>query len=68
MAKEDYKGIWVFAEQENGVIEHTVFELLAKAHELQEHNKEEIVAVLLGNNVDALAPELNAATTSSSLS
>ena len=58
MAKEDYKGIWVFAEQENGVIEHTVFELLAKAHELQEHNKEEIVAVMLGNNVDALAPEL----------
>lgn len=58
MAKEDYKGIWVFAEQENGVIESTVFELLAKAHDLQAHNKEEIVAVLLGNDVDALAPEL----------
>ena len=58
MAKEDYKGIWVFAEQENGVIEGTVFELLAKAHDLQAHNGEEIVAVLLGNDVDALAPAL----------
>ncbi len=58
MAKEDYKGIWVFAEQENGVIEGTVFELLAKAQDLQAHNKEEIVAVLLGNQVDALAPTL----------
>lgn len=23
MAKEDYKGIWVFAEQENGVLSET---------------------------------------------
>ena len=58
MAKEDYKGIWVFAEQEHGVIEPTVFELLGKAQDLQAHNKEEIVAVLMGNDVDALAPEL----------
>lgn len=58
MAKEDYKGIWVFAEQENGVIEATVFELLAKAQDLKAHNKEDIVAVLLGKDVDALAPSL----------
>ncbi|MBQ9249533.1 MAG: electron transfer flavoprotein subunit alpha/FixB family protein [Oscillospiraceae bacterium] len=58
MAKEDYKGIWVFAEQEHGVIEPTVFELLGKAQDLQAYNKEEIVAVLLGNDVDALAADL----------
>lgn len=58
MAKEDYKGIWVFAEQENGVIEATVFELLAKARELRAHNGEEITAVLLGGGVGALAPTL----------
>lgn len=58
MTKEDCKGIWVFAEQENGIIENTVFELLAKAHDLQAHNKEEIVAVLLGSGVEGLAPTL----------
>lgn len=58
MTKENCKGIWVFAEQENGIIENTVFELLAKAHELQAHNKEEIVAVLLGSGVEGLAPTL----------
>ena len=58
MAKEDYKGMWVFAEQEHGVIEGTVFELLAKAKDLQKHNKEELVAVLLGYGVEGLASEL----------
>lgn len=58
MAKEDYKGIWVFAEQENGIIEATVFELLAKARELKAHNGEEIAAVLLGGGVGDLAPTL----------
>ena len=57
MAKEDYKGMWVFAEQEHGVIEGTVFELLAKAKDLQKHNKEELVAVLLGYGVEGLASE-----------
>lgn len=58
MAKEDYKGIWVFAEQENGVIEGTVFELLAKAQDIKAYNKEEIVAVLLGKDITDLAPSL----------
>ena len=33
--KSDYKGIWVFAEQENGKLHQTVLELLAKSKELQ---------------------------------
>ncbi len=58
MAKEDYKGIWVFAEQENGIIEPTVFELIAKSKDLQAYNHEEIVAVLLGSGIENLAQDL----------
>ena len=54
MSKTDYRGIWVFAEQEGGVLEPTVFELLAKARELKAHNGEQISAVLLGSGVEAL--------------
>ena len=58
MTKENYSGIWVFAEQEHGVIEPTVFELLAKSAELKAHNGEEITAVLLGSGVEKLCAEL----------
>ena len=49
MAREDYKGIWVFAEQEHGTLHPTVFELLAKAAELKAVCGEKITAVLLGS-------------------
>lgn len=58
MAKEDYKGIWIFAEQQNGVLNSVTLELLAKAHELKAHNGEDIYAILLGSDVKALAPTL----------
>lgn len=58
MAKEDYKGIWIFAEQEHGVIHSTVLELLNKAQQLKAHNGESITAVLLGYNVSGLADTL----------
>lgn len=58
MAKEDFKGIWIFAEQENGIIEPTVFELLAKAKDLQAHDGNAIVAVLLGDKVSHLVKTL----------
>lgn len=58
MQKEDYKGIWIFAEQENGILDTAVFELLAKAQDLKVHNGEEITAVLLGQDVSSLADEL----------
>ena len=44
MAKEDYKGIWIFAEQQNGVLNSVTLELLAKAQELKAHNGEDITA------------------------
>ena len=58
MAKEDYKGIWVFAEQQNGVFNPAVLEILAKALELKTHTGEELTAVLLGDGVSALAETL----------
>lgn len=58
MAKSDYNGIWVFAEQQNGKLNGTVLELLAKSQELKEHTGEEISAVLLGKNVSHLTDTL----------
>lgn len=54
----EYKGIWIFSEQENGIIAPCVFELLAKAKQLQAHNGEDITAVLLGSGVSSLSQEL----------
>lgn len=47
MQLTEYKGIWVFAEQRNGEISATAFELLAKAKELSDKSNEEVVAILL---------------------
>ena len=58
MEKSDYKGIWVFAEQQHGKLNGTVLEILAKAQELKEHTGEEISAVLLGKDVAGLADTL----------
>lgn len=58
MAKEDYKGIWVFAEQRGGTLDSTALEVLGKAQELKAHTGEEISAVLLGDGVSGLADTL----------
>ena len=62
MTKEECKGIWVFAEQENGVLSDTDFELLAKAHDLKAKlgGTDTVTAVLLGGNVSGLADTLYA--------
>ena len=60
MKKEDYSGIWVYAEQENGVLSGTTFELLAKSHDLKAKlgNKDEITAVVPGDDIASLAQTL----------
>lgn len=58
MQKQDYKGIWIYAEHRNGKLDATVYELLGKAQELKAFCQEEITAVLLGDNVSALSDEL----------
>ncbi len=56
--KSAYKGIWVFAEQRDGVIAPVVFELLGKGRELAEQMETELVAVLFGSDVESLTTEL----------
>ena len=58
MTKNECSGIWVFAEQRNGILDRTPLELLAKAMELKETTGEEITAVLMGYEVEALADTL----------
>lgn len=58
MTKESCKGIWVFAEQQDGALSPAVLELLAMACELKKHSGEEITAVLLGSGVSSLSETL----------
>lgn len=51
MEKSDYKNIYVFVEQRDGIIQPVALELLGKAHELSADLKEKVVAVLAGHNV-----------------
>ena len=53
-----YKDIWVFAEQKNNEIAPVVFELLGKGSKLAEQRECNLVAVLLGNQVEELSKEL----------
>lgn len=58
MDKSQYKGIYVFAEQREGVIQNVSFELLGKARELANQLNEQVYAILVGNNVITKAQEL----------
>lgn len=51
-------GIWVFAEQTDGVLAPVTLELLAKAQALKAVCGEAVTAVLLGHPVEHLAPRL----------
>lgn len=61
MNLEQYKGVFVFAEQRQGVIQNVAFELVGKARQLADSIGEKVSAVLCGHQVEALAPELIAA-------
>jgi len=54
----DRKGVWVFAEQRDGVLVPVSLELLGKARELAESLKQEVSALLLGYRVSGLAKVL----------
>ena len=55
---EEYKGIWIFAEQKKGTIQPVVYELLGKSQELAKKLNTEISCVLLGHNIKDKAQEL----------
>lgn len=56
----DYHGVWVFAEQRQGVLMPTVFELLGEGRKLADKLGVELSALLLGCEVESLADELGA--------
>ncbi|GCD08661.1 electron transfer flavoprotein subunit alpha/FixB family protein [Clostridium tagluense] len=55
---EDYKGIWVFAEQRDGELQKVSLEILGKGREIADKLKVELTAVVLGDNTDAMTSEL----------
>ncbi|MCB6992567.1 electron transfer flavoprotein subunit alpha/FixB family protein [bacterium 210820-DFI.6.37] len=56
--KEDYKNVWVYAEQRQGVLTPVVIELLGEGKKLADAAGVDLCAVLLGHNVKNLAEEL----------
>ncbi len=54
----DRKGVWVFAEQKDGVISRATFELLGLGQALGAQLDQELSAVLLGDKVEHLAEQL----------
>lgn len=56
--KEQYKGVWVFAEQKHGVIDTVSYELLGEGRKLAEMLQEELCAVLIGHNIKEKANQL----------
>lgn len=59
MNLSDYKGILVFAEQREGVLQNVGLELLGEATRLAEHlETKAVTAVLLGDNIGGLSQQL----------
>src|SRR4030042_5403465 len=54
-------GVWVFAEQRHGVLAQVTRELLGEANRLAKEIDAPVAAVLLGEQVEHLVPELQAA-------
>ena len=52
------KNVYVFAEQREGVIQKVAYELIGKARELAADLGQEVVAVVLGDGIQAAAAEL----------
>ncbi len=58
MNLEEYKGVYVFAQQVDNEISSIAFELLGKAKDLAKDLNTDVTAVLLGSGVKALADQL----------
>lgn len=60
MNSVEYKGIWVFAELENGLLSQTPLELLAKARDLKKSlgGADTVTAVLLGSSLSGISDTL----------
>ena len=58
MGLEEYKGVFVFAQQVDNVLYGVAFELLGKGKELAKDLNTEVTAVLIGSGVKGLADQL----------
>jgi len=57
MVENKWKGIWVYLEQVDGVVEQVSWEMLGKARELADKSNDELIGVSLGNNLENIADE-----------
>jgi len=55
---EDYKGVWVFAEQRDGELQKVSLEILGKGREIADKLNEELTAVVLGDKTDDMVKQL----------
>lgn len=58
MSLQDYKGVFVFAQQVDGKLSGVSFELLGKAQDLAKDLGTDVTAVLLGSKVEGLCDHL----------
>ena len=58
MGLEEYKGVYVFAQQVDNVLDGVAFELLGKAKDLAKDLDTDVTAVLIGSDVKGLADSL----------
>lgn len=56
----EYRGVWVFAEQREGILQKVSLELLGKGREIADKLGVELTAVLLGDQVEKLSDNLTA--------
>lgn len=57
-AIEEFKGVWVFCEQRQGVLQNTALELISEGRKLADELGVELCGLLLGDGVDGLAKEI----------
>lgn len=55
---DEYRGVWVFAEQREGNLLNVAIELVGEGRKIADALETELTAVLLGNKVDDLAEKL----------
>lgn len=56
--ENEYKNVYVFAEQRNGVIQNVAYELLGKANDLAAELGQKVIALLLGDGITDKAQDL----------
>ena len=58
MGLEEYKGVYIYAQQVDNELSSIAFELIGKAKDLAKDLNTDVTAVLLGSNVTGLADKL----------